>query len=157
MIVTLQIRVTWGLTIQGAAFFRCLLRCNAMETKLQTLMDLLILWDYIWLQKNIKKIWIQSVIIVDVRGPRIFSTVVAGLPVVRGFLPCKMHFDHVLMKLWRNRWNEIMEKICETKQWKTTVNWAQLSNEYRGYVDTDMLPGSFAHRKCMVCMVWNII
>ena len=106
-------------TLQGAAFFRCLLRCNSMETKLQTLMDLLILWDYIWLQKNIKKIWIQSVIIVDVRGPRIFSTVVAGLPVVRGFLTCKMHFDHVLMKLWRNRWNEIMEKICETKQWKT--------------------------------------
>ena len=37
------------------------------------------------------------------------------------------------------------------------VNWAQLSNEYRGYVDPDMLPGSYAHRKYIVCMVWNII
>ena len=136
MIVTLQIRVTWGLTIQGAAFFRCLLHCNAMETKLQTLMDLLILWDYIWLQKNIKKIWIQSVIIVDVRGPRIFSTVVAGLPVVRGFLPCKMHFDHVLMKLWRNRWNEIMEKICEMKQWRKSVKWNYGENLWNETMET---------------------
>ena len=115
MIVTFQIRVTWGLTIQGAAFFRCLVRCNAMETKLQTLMDLLISWDYIWLQKNIKKIWIQSVIIVDVRGPRIFSTVVAGLPVVRGFLPCKMHFDQ--MSWWS------CGEIGEMRQWRKSVKW----------------------------------
>ena len=26
-----------------------------------------------------------------------------------------------------------------------------------GYVDTDMLPGSYPHRKYMICMVWNII
>ena len=26
-----------------------------------------------------------------------------------------------------------------------------------GYDDTDMLPGSYPHRKYMVCMVWNII
>ena len=26
-----------------------------------------------------------------------------------------------------------------------------------GYVDTDMLPGSYPHRKYMVCMVWNIM
>ena len=33
-----------------------------------------------------------------------------------------------------------------------TVNWAQLSNEYRAN-DTDMLPESYAHRKYIVCMV----
>ena len=36
---------------------------------------------------------------------------------------------------------------------QTTVNWAQLSN--RGYVDTDMLTGSYPHRKYMVCMLRN--
>ena len=30
---------------------------------------------------------------------------------------------------------------------------SKLSNEYRGYVDTDMLPGSYPHRKYIVCMV----
>ena len=34
-------------------------------------------------------------------------------------------------------------------------NRAQLSN--RRYVDTDMLPGSYPHRKYMVCMLGNII
>ena len=33
--------------------------------------------------------------------------------------------------------------------------WAQLSN--RRYVDPDMLPGSYPHRKYMVCMLGNII
>ena len=37
-------------------------------------------------------------------------------------------------------WNLLTEN-------STTVNWAQLSNEYRGYVDTDTLPGSYPHIK----------
>ena len=36
---------------------------------------------------------------------------------------------------------------------QTTVNWTQPSNEYRGYVDTDMLPGPYPQRKYIVCMV----
>ena len=44
------------------------------------------------------------------------------------------------------------ESLVFNKVNQTTVNWAQLSNKYRAN-DTDMLPGSYPHRKYMVCMV----
>ena len=36
---------------------------------------------------------------------------------------------------------EAYELFMKNIKNKTTVNWAQPSNEYKGYVDTDMLPG----------------
>ena len=51
--------------------------------------------------------------------------------------------------------DSVIFRNFEVNKNKTTVNWAQLSN--RRYVDTDMLPGSYPHRKYMVCMLGNII
>ena len=54
-----------------------------------------------------------------------------------------------------SRW---VKTMIFSKKWsnKTTVNRAQLSNEYWAN-DNDMLPGSYPYRKYMVCMVWSII
>ena len=72
----------------------------------------------------------------------------------------QMTLWHICMWMSRTETNQ-MENYDKwhLQQWyksnQTTVNWAQLSN--RRYVDTDMLPGSYPHRKYIVCMVWNII
>ena len=42
-----------------------------------------------------------------------------------------------------------MSKMCYNRQQWTGLNLAMN--------DTDMLPGSYPHRKYMICMVWNII
>ena len=55
---------------------------------------------------------------------------------------------------WRCTWSSRWVKALLTTL-LTTVNWAQLSN--RRYVDTDMLPGSYPHRKYIICMLGNLI
>ena len=36
---------------------------------------------------------------------------------------------------------------------QTTVNWAKSAMNNTGFVDTDVLPGSYPYRKYMVCLV----
>ena len=89
---------------------------------------------------------------------------------VRPYKNCKMTYKNCKVRPYKNC--KVTYKNCkvrpctlyircdltniygETLQNQTTVNWAQLSNRYVG---TNMLPGSYPHRKYMVCMLGNII